>query len=1090
MDEDRSFELVEIRLLGTLRVRDANGRPVPARAWRTGKIADLLRVLALRAGEPVSVDLLLDMFWADVDEERGRASLRTAASQVRQALGRDCVERKFDSLTLREAWVDAVAFRTLAQDARRDFVAHRFASAVTRAREADALYLGDVQFAFVESDWAARERDALREAHHEMIANAAEAALELGWLRDGLEFASRSLAYAPYSERAHRLLMRAHAGLGEVDRALRVFADCQRVLAEELGADPSPETRELHLRLLRGEPLSIRARAPFVGRGTERRWLAGAVRSAIDAGKPGMFLIAGEPGIGKTSLVEHVLPDLPAHVTRLSPQPASDVPELLVDRWVGALADGAGDLPVHASQGKVRAREPLVVVIDDLHDAGRAVVPACELLLSRLSGPAVIISTVETGHLVFGDLQNALAKVDFRRQVRRLRLGSLTGDEVAQLTSGLLGEEPMPPLLEELLGDGDGNPSRIVGLLNRWRSSGRLSATSQGLALLPESEPLAGGIGATPALARVLDRTGPAQENVLHLCALLDVPVKPSILSLVFDDLDHAQATSLLDSLHDLGVLRLLRGAYRFRDPVLRDAVLSWFRPSASRQMHRLVAERAPAPASERITHWLHAGETELACAAALEATDEALAQGRYDHAREHLMQVQGLGEVAAAGPDARLEIAERLGDLNAMLGYRDEARQAYADAHAAAQLTGPADLMRVTEKRAGLDNEESASREISTVPLPLGLRMTGAVASRVGISASSFPTPEVESSLRAAVEQADEAGSVQEQLESRLLLASVVCAPQRRFSEARRLADEALALVANPLLRAEATMTAYHAPALLGDAARCLEPLRQVRDLARTGGDGEFLAKAELLSCLVRHETGDPDFADAWLRASALAEASLPDESWRWIGVRAWTERGAYGAAARELEALEGGPDGGKQSAQLAALAAAQLHSATGNRLRAVELLQSCLDAASFGGRGLVLPEAAARLAEINAPESPSSAQRLVDLAEQAAGEAFMGRERCAKLLALAAIRAAGQDSRAAAELAGTAASAAESLGLTFQQAEALVVLAGYLGQNGDRPRMLAVAEQAAKLYQAANAPAASERVLAWLDVQVEQVA
>jgi len=47
------------------------------------------------------------------------------------------------------------------------------------------------------------------------------------------------------------LLMRAHAALGEIPAALRDFEDYRRRLAEELGVDPSPETRALHVALLR-----------------------------------------------------------------------------------------------------------------------------------------------------------------------------------------------------------------------------------------------------------------------------------------------------------------------------------------------------------------------------------------------------------------------------------------------------------------------------------------------------------------------------------------------------------------------------------------------------------------------------------------------------------------------------------------------------------------------------------------------------------------------------------------------------------------------------------------------------------------------
>jgi SARP family transcriptional regulator, regulator of embCAB operon len=84
-----------------------------------------------------------------------------------------------------------------------------------------------------------------------MLTEAAEAALATGVPREALDFAKTAVALDPTSEAAHRSLMRAHADLGEIGGALRVFESYRAHLAEELGADPSPQTLELHVQLLR-----------------------------------------------------------------------------------------------------------------------------------------------------------------------------------------------------------------------------------------------------------------------------------------------------------------------------------------------------------------------------------------------------------------------------------------------------------------------------------------------------------------------------------------------------------------------------------------------------------------------------------------------------------------------------------------------------------------------------------------------------------------------------------------------------------------------------------------------------------------------
>lgn len=66
-----------------------------------------------------------------------------------------------------------------------------------------------------------------------------------------IEAARAAVDHEPFRETAHQLLMRAHAASGNTAEALRTYERCRRLLAEELGVDPSPATKALHLALLR-----------------------------------------------------------------------------------------------------------------------------------------------------------------------------------------------------------------------------------------------------------------------------------------------------------------------------------------------------------------------------------------------------------------------------------------------------------------------------------------------------------------------------------------------------------------------------------------------------------------------------------------------------------------------------------------------------------------------------------------------------------------------------------------------------------------------------------------------------------------------
>ena len=243
---------VRIRLLGELEVRRSDGSFVALEEWRTGKTRDLLRLLALADGHPVRASTLIDKLWPEAPSSRARNSLRTAASQIRRTAQEPCVVRQADALTLVNAWVDVNQFRTLGRRLQLAARGDAPAEVLTYARAAEWLYRDDFHAHDDDSPWAVAERDELRQLRQQMLSDASVAALDQQLFREALDLATTAVRLDPTSETAHRSLMRAHAELGEVGMALRVFESYRAHLADELGVDPSPQTQELHLHLLRG----------------------------------------------------------------------------------------------------------------------------------------------------------------------------------------------------------------------------------------------------------------------------------------------------------------------------------------------------------------------------------------------------------------------------------------------------------------------------------------------------------------------------------------------------------------------------------------------------------------------------------------------------------------------------------------------------------------------------------------------------------------------------------------------------------------------------------------------------------------------
>ena len=564
---------IEIRMLGRLFVRRSDGDVVDGDEWSTGKTTDLLRLLALNANRPVSVNGILDKLWPDVDEVKARASLRTAASRVRRALGSACIDRHLGGLVLRDVWVDVVAFQSIVNEARAAMHAREWARVVSLAREAEALYVADFRAYDDKSVWATEVRETLKMSRQMLLADAGESAVQLLWMRDAIDFSTLAIASDPCFERPHRSLMLAHTGLGEIELALRAFEHCRVNLSQELGADPSPQTRALHIQILSGD-FDEGPPTPFTGREAEVSSLAKVIAESIASDGCEVVCLTGPDGSGRESLLQ-------AAVARV---PRARVRQLL--------DDGHGSSTAVKLASVVSDRRSDVAVWGPVDgDPAWAVTTLMAFLSGLDSGvPRVIaiITSDEAGDL----LENNV--LDSHITLYRKVTGTISDTDLAALAGVILSGTATPRLLRDLQEQSGGLAGKAVTILREWIASGWIISTVSGLDLYNDAAAVAGMPPVGDHFRVLLEQLSIEEMEFCELLAIVDHPVSAGTVSEMgrvggrtLEDVDTIQ--SRLDALADLGILRIGARGYEFRNRAIRDSFESWLRPAVRARLLRQI---------------------------------------------------------------------------------------------------------------------------------------------------------------------------------------------------------------------------------------------------------------------------------------------------------------------------------------------------------------------------------------------------------------------------------------------------------------------------------------------------------------------
>ncbi len=300
--------MLSIRLFGELDIR---WNDAPVAPLDSGRSESLLAYLLLHRRVPQSRQHIAFLLWPDSTEPQARTNLRHVLYNLRRAL--PDLERFLHVTTRTLQWRPDAPFWLDVADFD-DAVAKMSRGAsdddVAALRRAITLYRGDLLQASYD-EWLTEERADLRRRYIQSLETLVGRLEQLGSHVDAIMYAEILLRNDPLREETYRLLMGLHDARGDHARALRVYHTCAATLERELGIQPDERTRDAYERLLpsgAAYPEASERHGPSptsVIRPVERARLAAIWRQA-EGGVAQFVLLSGEPGVGKTWLVDEL----------------------------------------------------------------------------------------------------------------------------------------------------------------------------------------------------------------------------------------------------------------------------------------------------------------------------------------------------------------------------------------------------------------------------------------------------------------------------------------------------------------------------------------------------------------------------------------------------------------------------------------------------------------------------------------------------------------------------------------------------------------------------------------------------------------
>ena len=244
---------LDVRVLGPLEVRQ-QGAPI-----RLGGATQraLFALLALRHGEVVSSDVLVDALWGEVPPTSARSMVQVYISRLRRLLDNGASIQSRDGgyvLDLDTEQLDLRRFERSIEEGKAALGRGENELALARLDDALRLWRGDPLEGLDAPGLPMAHINALVDLRVSALESRFDAALQLGRHDEVVPELPPLLKDNPLNERLHSIAMLVLFRAGRQSEALELASALRQRLSTELGIEPSQAVQQLERRILSGDP--------------------------------------------------------------------------------------------------------------------------------------------------------------------------------------------------------------------------------------------------------------------------------------------------------------------------------------------------------------------------------------------------------------------------------------------------------------------------------------------------------------------------------------------------------------------------------------------------------------------------------------------------------------------------------------------------------------------------------------------------------------------------------------------------------------------------------------------------------------------